>query len=89
MANDRRLTLSSRHFFGKNFGVESRTARNRTSLKGGKVESTMEYDYLEVASMSDMMDVLVNHMTVMHLTWQKDYTHIIILRVSGKTIIAS
>lgn len=82
MANDRRLTLSSRHFFGRNFGVESRTARNKTSLKGGKVESTLEYDYAEVSSMTDMFDVLVNHMTVNFVTWQEDYTHIIIMRVS-------
>ena len=81
MANDRRLTLSSKHFFGKNFGVESRTAKNRTSLKGGKVESSMEYDYAEVSSMTDMMNVIVNYMVVGYFTWQKDYTSIIILRV--------
>ena len=81
MANDRRLTLSSKHFFGKNFGVESRTAKNRTSLKGGKVESSMEYDYAEVSSMADMMNVIVNYMVVGYFTWQKDYTSIIILRV--------
>ena len=81
MANDRRLTLSSKQFFGKNFGVESRTAKNRTSLKGGKVESSMEYDYAEVSSMTDMMNVIVNYMVVGYFTWQKDYTSIIILRV--------
>ena len=82
MANDRRLTLSSKHFFGKNFGVETRTARNRTSLKGGKVESTMEYDYIEVASMSDMLNVITNYMVVQYFTWQEDYTAIIILKVT-------
>ena len=81
MANDRRLTLSSKHFLGKNFGVESRTAKNRTSLRGGKVESTMEYDYAEVGSMGDMMNVITNYMVVMYFTWDRDYTAIIILKV--------
>ena len=64
MANDRRITLSSKHFFGRNFGVESRTAKNRTGLKNGKIESSLEYDYNEVQTMSDMMNVITNFMVI-------------------------
>jgi hypothetical protein len=41
----------------------------------------MEYDYAEVSSMADMMNVIVNYMVVVYFTWEKDYTSIIILRV--------
>ena len=48
MANDRRLTLNSKHYHVDNFGVETKAARNKTGLKDGKVETTSEYDYTEV-----------------------------------------
>ena len=48
MANDRRLTMTSKHYFADNFGVETKAARNKTGIKDGKVETTSEYDYTEV-----------------------------------------
>ena len=73
--------MSSRHFFGANFGVEQRTAKNKTTLRGGKVESTLEYDYAEVGTMLDMFNVIINYMVGLYYTWHEDYTPIIILRV--------